>query len=36
LVGEPLREWLLGKLRRRWEGDIKMNVTEDDVRMGDG
>jgi hypothetical protein len=35
-VGNPYRERPLGRSRTRWEDNIKTNLREKFVRMGDG
>jgi hypothetical protein len=35
LVGKPLRKRPLGRPRRRWEDNIKMDVQEFEVGRGD-
>ena len=35
LVGKPLEKIPLGRLRRRWEDDIKMDLSEVDYDPGD-
>jgi hypothetical protein len=34
LVAEPLEKWLIERSRWRWENDIKVVLTEIDVRLG--
>ena len=34
LTGKPARKGLLGRPRRRWEDDIKMDLAEIDINAG--